>query len=192
MDILNKSNEDILYENFLLLKKTKNKALALFKDSLIDNPTNEIIIPTKEYIVEYTLYVLLLDGEALYIGRTARDFEIRLKEHQSGVGSEFTKTFKYGEIIPLLNDSYKSDDRYLDIETNLTFILMKNFGYKNVRGGTFNNVVIKKDPTKNQNHIDKYPDYTVEDYITEIYEKIKKIYPNSKLLKEYDENNKSI
>lgn len=191
MDILNKSNEDILYENFLLLKKTKNKALALFKESLIENTSNnEIIIPTKEYIVEYTLYVLLLDGEALYVGRTARDFDIRLKEHQSGVGSEFTKTFKYGEIVPLLNDSYKSDDRYLDIETNLTFVLMKNFGYKNVRGGTFNNVIIKNDPTKNQKHIDKYPDFTVEDYITEIYEKIKNLYPKSPLIKEFDDRNK--
>jgi predicted GIY-YIG superfamily endonuclease len=189
LDIIHKNQTD-LYQNYLLIKNIKDKAVDLFLKSLSNTlPNNQIEIKEKQYIIEYTLYVLLLDGEALYVGKTERDFEIRLKEHRSGVGSEFTKTFKYGEIIPLINDTYKSDDRHHDHETNLTFILMRNFGYKNVRGGTFNNVVIKKDPTKNQNHIDKYPDYTVEDYITEIYDKIKKVCPDSKLLKIYEENN---
>ncbi len=134
LDITHKNQTD-LYKNYLLIKNIKDKALDLFSKSL-SNKQDQSEIIEKQYIIEYTLYVLLLDGEALYVGKTARDFQIRLKEHKSGVGSEFTKLYKYGEIIPLLDVSYKSDDRYLDIETNLTFILMKNFGYKNVRGGT--------------------------------------------------------
>ncbi len=148
------------------------------------NCLNQIInIPEKQYIVEYNLYVLLLDEEAIYVGRTIRDVSVRLKEHQKGIGAEFTKIYKYGKIEKLIDFSYHSDDRYLDIETNLAFSLMKEFGYKNVRGGTFNKVVYKKDPTKNQDNLDKYPDYTVDDYVMEIKDIIKNKYPKSKLLK---------
>lgn len=135
-------------------------------------------------MVEYILYVLLLDGEALYVGRTERsDVEIRVKEHQAGKGSEYTKTFKDGDIKKLIHFSYKSDDKHLDIETNLAYCLMKKVGFKNVRGGTFNKVVMKKDPTKNPIHMERYMDEPVEDYVNEVIEKIKEIYPNSKLLK---------
>lgn len=142
-----------------------------------------IEIPKQIYIVEYTLYILLLDTEALYVGRTEREFSIRLKEHRSGHGSKFTGAYRYGDIEPILTFNYKSNDRYLDIETNLTFCLMKVFGYKNVRGGTFNKVVIKNDPTKDEEHLSCYIDEPVEEYIEEIKDYLKINHPTSLLLK---------
>ncbi len=140
-------------------------------------------VPEQIYIIEYTLYVLLLDDEALYVGRTERDFAIRLKEHISGHGSEFTGAYRFGEIKPILTFSYKSNDRYLDIETNLAFSLMKVFGYKNVRGGTFNKVVMQNDPTKDEDHLASYIDEVVEEYVEEVKNYLKKKYPKSPLLK---------
>ena len=191
-----------LYNNYLLVKqkkeqldllsynKLKEKYETSNNDSLVNNSqiidlSNIDSIISQKYNTDYNIYVLwLIDGndEALYVGKTSRAFEIRLNEHKRGKGSEFTSTFKYGKIIPLLNDHYQSDEN-LDMETNLTFTLMKHFGYENVRGGTFNKVVIKNDPTKKKMHIDRYVDEPVEDYIKEIYDILKD--KKSKLIKNH-------
>ena len=60
---------------------------------------------------------------------------------------------------------------------------MKVFGYKNVRGGTFNKVIMKNDPTKDEEHLSCYIDETVEEYIEEIKDYLKENHPKSSLLK---------
>jgi len=164
-----------------LLNESYNKSKQIHNEY---KKCKKVKIPKEIYIIEYTLYVLLLDTEALYVGRTEREFAIRLKEHRSGHGSEFTGAYRFGDIVPILTFSYKSNDRYLDIETNLAFCLMKVFGYKNVRGGTFNKVVILNDPTKDEEHLASYVDEIVEEYIEEVKDYLKVKYPTSSLLKD--------
>lgn len=195
---------NIINHNMVLIDINSNLIKFMFNQSFenykldlerfinkLENISSLNIKENKKYLVEYNIYVLSLDDEALYVGRTTRDVSVRLKEHQRGIGSEFTKIYKYGKIEKLIDFSYQSDDKYLDIETNLAFCLMKKFGYKNVRGGVFNKVVINKDPTKKEEHLNSYDDYLVEEYIEEIYDLLKEKSPNSILIKEYENNVKN-
>jgi predicted GIY-YIG superfamily endonuclease len=48
---------------------------------------------------EFTLYALLCDDEAIYVGTCEKNrFEKRFLEHTAGKGSQFTSAYKYGSI----------------------------------------------------------------------------------------------
>jgi len=139
---------------------------------------------------EFTLYALLCDDEAIYVGTCEKDrFEKRYLEHKSGKGSQFTSAYKYGTIEKIYAENHDEEDVHdrIGLETNLTFCLMKSFGYKNVRGGqgAWKNVILKKDPTINEEHIDRWADEPVEDIIEEIFNIIHEKYPKSKLVDEF-------
>ena len=58
------------------------------------------------------IYILSLDGEALYVGIT-KNLNKRIEQHQTGKGSEFTKLFTYGKIEKVYDielDSEEYDD----------------------------------------------------------------------------------
>lgn len=77
-----------------------------------------------------TLYVLQLENGKYYVGKTD-NIEKRLKQHQTGRGSSWTKLHNPIRIIeqrPLKDD--------FD-ETNTTKLYMKKFGIGNVRGGAY-------------------------------------------------------
>ncbi len=76
------------------------------------------------------VYTLLLEGGNYYVGFTERPVEQRFEEHVAGKGSYWTKTHKPIEII-----SYVPGNM-LD-ENEITYRLMKEYGYEKVRGGIY-------------------------------------------------------
>lgn len=79
------------------------------------------------------LYVLNLDQNKYYVGITD-DFEKRLYQHKIGVGSEWTKTYKY---LSTRENKQISNDIAEHEETKLTCKLMLKLGINNVRGAQF-------------------------------------------------------
>lgn len=79
----------------------------------------------------WSIYVLQLKKNKLYVGK-ARDVRNRIAEHFEGKGSDFTKEYRPIDIISV----YKSSSRF--DEDNETKRIMKKYGVKNVRGGSYN------------------------------------------------------
>lgn len=85
-----------------------------------------------------SIYVLQLEDNKWYIGKTS-DVAVRFKQHVSGKGSAWTKSYEPIRIVetrPLRND-YD--------ENNTTKDYMKKYGIDNVRGGSYTQVVLSED-----------------------------------------------
>jgi predicted GIY-YIG superfamily endonuclease len=160
--------------------------------------TTKKLSMTKENIVikrpEFTLYALGCDLKyndgAIYVGTCRKgDFQRRLKQHKGEIdgGAKFTSAYMHGDIEVLYSENHELEDLsdQLNIESNLTFCLMKYFGYTNVRGGSYSRVVLINDPTLKKEHIDRWSDDPVEDIIDEIFNKIHDKYPECKLIDNY-------
>jgi len=80
---------------------------------------------------EYKIYILELEDDKYYIGKTRRDINTRFTEHVNGYGSEWTKKYKPIEIINSSICLSKFD------EDNITKECMIKYGIENVRGGTY-------------------------------------------------------
>jgi hypothetical protein len=84
------------------------------------------------------IYVLKLEQNKYYIGKT-NNINIRLNDHMSGNGSQWTKKYKpieITEVIPNCDDF--DEDKY-------TKIYMNKFGIYNVRGGSYTKIVLSKE-----------------------------------------------
>lgn len=81
------------------------------------------------------IYVLSLEKDKYYVGMT-NNLERRLNEHKTGKGSEWTKKYK---MVKLLYTKPMTSNLDEDIETR---VLMKKYGIKNVRGGTYCQVIL--------------------------------------------------
>ncbi len=88
-----------------------------------------------------TLYVLLLEKEKYYIGRTY-DLDKRLIDHSNGNGSEWTSLYKVIKVIEIIKNCKPQD------EDAMTITYMTKYGIENVRGGTFCNIILSKDTIK--------------------------------------------
>lgn len=85
-----------------------------------------------------TLYVLELTDNKWYIGKTT-DLAGRFRQHQTGAGSAWTRTY-----APVgVKESRRLKDKY--DETNTTKEYMKKYGIDNVRGGSFVQPVLGED-----------------------------------------------
>ena len=84
------------------------------------------------------IYVLKLEQNKYYIGKTDNP-NIRLENHFSSNGSEWTKLYKPLNIIDIIPncDNY-DEDKY-------TKIYMDKFGIDNVRGGIYVQIELSKD-----------------------------------------------
>ena len=169
------------YKHLSMIKKN----LSMTKKNL--SMTKKIKKP------EFTLYVLGCDLKhndgAIYVGTCRKDgFKTRLEQHKTGKGgAKFTTAYMYGDIEVLYSGDHELDDLsdQLNLESNLTFCLMKYFGYNNVRGGSYSRVILLNDPTLKKEHIDRWSDDPVEDIIDEIFNKIHDKYPDCKLVDNY-------
>ena len=87
------------------------------------------------------IYILLLDNEKYYIGKTNNP-DIRLDNHFLNNGAEWTKKYKPIKILELIPncDDY-DEDKY-------TIKYMDKFGINNVRGGSFVTIELEKDTIK--------------------------------------------
>lgn len=79
------------------------------------------------------VYVLDLEHDKYYVGKTT-NVEQRLKQHQEGIGSNWTKKYK----CIGLNNVFSNCDVF--DEDKYTIMMMNQFGINNVRGGSFNEI----------------------------------------------------
>lgn len=85
------------------------------------------------------IYVLKLECEKYYVGRTKKTITERFKEHMSGYGSIFTKTYKPIRVI----EYFESHDNY--DEDKHTLKMMEKYGIDQVRGGSFVSEVLSNE-----------------------------------------------
>ena len=86
----------------------------------------------------YTVYVLQLEGDRYYVGRT-EDVERRIRQHQDGTGSEWTRRFKPERTVKILYDA--SD--FSELAVTLSY--MSRYGVDKVRGATYSSVVLSEE-----------------------------------------------
>jgi predicted GIY-YIG superfamily endonuclease len=82
------------------------------------------------------LYVLELANDNFYVGMT-RDLEARLKQHRSGIGSQWTAQHQLLRVVRCADTALTSESEAARIEDALTIQTMEQFGRKRVRGGQF-------------------------------------------------------
>lgn len=93
------------------------------------------------------VYVLKLESNKFYVGKTNNDPEIRFSQHLSKERStEWTRIYKPIEIIQIYEDCDDFD------EDKYTLMYMKIHGIDNVRGGSFCEINL---PQENVNTIKK-------------------------------------
>lgn len=93
----------------------------------------------------YWLYILKLKEGKYYVGITARSPEIRFHEHKNGIwAAEWTKHHKPQEIIYTEDLGAITKEQAEEIEHKKTRELMRQYGWKNVRGGRFRSMEYKK------------------------------------------------
>ena len=89
-----------------------------------------------------TVYVLKLKQGKYYVGYTD-DLDVRLANHKLGLGSKWTQTYRLERVFKLYsNMTVKDEDR-------ITLEMMKKFGYENVRGGSWSQMTLRRNPLTN-------------------------------------------
>lgn len=89
-----------------------------------------------------TIYILKLNDNKYYIGKTNRTVNERYQEHVEGIGSFWTNKYKPISINKeIINCSPFDEDRYVKE-------YMSIYGVENVRGGSYNQEVLNDDVVK--------------------------------------------
>lgn len=89
-----------------------------------------------------TIYILHLNNDKYYVGKTNRLIDDRYKEHLDGNGSFWTKKYKPLSVIKKIENSSPFDeDRYVKE-------YMAIYGIENVRGGSYNQEELNSETIK--------------------------------------------
>jgi len=89
-----------------------------------------------------TIYILKLNNNKYYIGKTNRNVKERYQEHLEGIGSFWTKKYEPLSIIKQIENSSPFDeDRYVKE-------YMAMYGIDNVRGGSYNQEELNSETIK--------------------------------------------
>lgn len=89
-----------------------------------------------------TIYILKLNDNKYYVGKTNKIVNERYQEHIDGVGSFWTKKYKPLSLIKKIENSSPFDeDRYVKE-------YMAIYGIDNVRGGSYNQEILNNDTIK--------------------------------------------
>lgn len=89
-----------------------------------------------------TIYILQLNNDKYYVGKTNRLIDDRYKEHLDGIGSFWTKKYKPLSVIKQIENSSPFDeDRYVKE-------YMAIYGIENVRGGSYNQEELNSETIK--------------------------------------------
>lgn len=88
------------------------------------------------------IYVLCLENNKFYIGKTNKSAEERLYEHRHNTGSTWTRLHKPIGIEETLEDADDFD------EDKITKKYMAKYGIDNVRGGSYCTTIIDKQTRK--------------------------------------------
>ncbi len=110
-----------MFKQFQILR-----ALSAEFGQILYGPTESR--PLKED--EFVIYVLKLEDDKYYVGRT-KNPSVRLEDHFHSNGSSWTKKYKPIEVLETIRccDVY-DEDKY-------TLKYMNTYGINNVRGGTY-------------------------------------------------------
>tara|TARA_Y100001970_G_scaffold118388_1_gene146957 strand:- start:238 stop:1035 length:798 start_codon:yes stop_codon:yes gene_type:complete len=92
------------------------------------------------------IYILKLKNNKYYVGKT-KNPGFRLEEHYRNDGSSWTKKYKPLKIQELIPDCDDYD------EDKWTIKYMKKYGIENVRGGSFNTIILDKSKIEVINHM---------------------------------------
>ena len=79
------------------------------------------------------IYVLELQGNKYYVGKTNHTFQ-RFEQHKSGSGAKWTQKHKVRDLFAFHKDMKDTD------ENKITIQMMKKYGVRNVRGGSWTKV----------------------------------------------------
>ena len=79
------------------------------------------------------IYVLKLKSGKYYVGKTNHTFQ-RFSQHQTGSGAKWTKKYPVVDLFAFHHGMKDSD------ENKITIQMMKKYGVKNVRGGSWTKV----------------------------------------------------
>ena len=89
-----------------------------------------------------TIYILQLNNDKYYVGKTNKQLNDRYQEHLDGIGSFWTKKYKPLSIIKQIENSSPFDeDRYVKE-------YMSIYGIENVRGGSYNQEELNSETIK--------------------------------------------
>jgi hypothetical protein len=91
------------------------------------------------------IYILKLESNKYYIGKTERDIEKRFYEHINGCGSSWTSKYKPLEVIEVFEEKSQFD------EDNYTKLYMRRYGISNVRGGSYTSIELPNYQLKSLN-----------------------------------------
>tara|TARA_B100000683_G_C12407750_1_gene522429 strand:+ start:115 stop:909 length:795 start_codon:yes stop_codon:yes gene_type:complete len=95
------------------------------------------------------IYVLKLKSGKYYVGKTNHTFQ-RFNQHQTGGGAKWTKKYPVVDLFAFHHDMNDSD------ENKITIQMMKKYGVKNVRGGSWTKVnMTENEINKLENKINK-------------------------------------
>lgn len=81
-------------------------------------------------MINPVVYVLKLEEGKIYVGITM-NLNLRIAQHWSGQGAQWTKRYKPLELIQVIAFGSKS------LENKVTLLYMKEWGVENVRGGSY-------------------------------------------------------
>ncbi len=79
------------------------------------------------------IYVLELQGNKFYVGKTDHTFQ-RFNQHKTGSGAKWTQKHEVKDLFAFHKDMNDSD------ENKITIQMMKKYGVRNVRGGSWTKV----------------------------------------------------
>jgi predicted GIY-YIG superfamily endonuclease len=85
------------------------------------------------------LYILELSQQKYYVGITG-DITVRMGEHRTGRGSQWTSHYEFVDMIHARSYTGKNKAEMEDLETETTITLMREHGISNVRGGKYTHI----------------------------------------------------
>lgn len=88
------------------------------------------------------IYVLKLQQGKYYVGKTNNPVK-RLEDHQNGLGSAWTKTYKVEKVEEIMD--IDTDTGKYFIELGVTLHYMKLYGIENVRGADYCRIHLPKE-----------------------------------------------
>jgi predicted GIY-YIG superfamily endonuclease len=82
------------------------------------------------------IYVLLLEEGKLYVGQTDNLIK-RMKKHGTKKGAEWTNIYKPINFLKIIDSGVCTEDEVLKKENEVTIEIMNEYGWLNVRGGSY-------------------------------------------------------
>lgn len=91
------------------------------------------------------IYVLKLEEEKYYVGKTSQHVTLQLDEHMKGLVSAWTQKYAPLSVADIKTGDDFDEDKYV-------LKCMEQYGIDNVRGGSFSNMVLSFDQHVHAHH----------------------------------------